>query len=87
MNEAKTQVEKAKHIKHILWIILACFVSVVAVTISGIFYTNHVQRDTNRQWCELLRPLDKAYSETPPATELGRDVANALHSLYIKFNC
>lgn len=31
--------------------------------------------------CTLIIAQDRAYTETPPATELGRDVARAWHDL------
>lgn len=77
---------------------LISFTSALFVSIGGVFYTGITQEknnevihqqqvDNNRQWCELLIPLDKAYSSTPPATELGRKVAESIHKLHNNFGC
>lgn len=78
--------------------LLISFVSALVVSVATIVYTgitqannneriNQVITDNNRQWCELLSPLDKAYSSGVPSTELGKVVANAIHRIHDKFEC
>lgn len=69
------------------WMLLMCLASALVVSIAGVVYTGHSNQENNRQWCELLTPLDRAYSSTPPATELGREVARAIHGLSLRFGC
>lgn len=84
--------------KRMAWSLLVSFLSAVAVSVAGVVYTGlsqsenneriHQQQvENNRQWCELLSTLDIAYSSTPPQSELGRKVANAIHQLSQSFDC
>jgi hypothetical protein len=79
-------------------LVIACFLSAFVASGTSIVYTGVSQANNNeelqnereatdRQWCELLAPLDKAYSTTLPATELGRSVARAIHNIADKFDC
>lgn len=74
-------------------LISAVLVSVIGVIVAGVSTSNNNERinqqqiNNNRQWCELLTPLDSAYSSTPPATELGKRVAEAIHRLHKNFGC
>ncbi|MDG4784366.1 hypothetical protein O7626_41130 [Micromonospora sp. WMMD1102] len=82
-----------------LWYaLLAVLLSVLAVSGATLAYTAHVQREAaaadraadreaDQRWCELLTVLDEAYGSTPPQTELGRRVADAVHQLRVGFNC
>lgn len=45
------------------------------------------EREADRRWCQLLNTLDEAYSAVPPATELGRRVALAIHTLRVDLDC
>lgn len=67
------------------------FASVIVMVTVSILYTGYSNRENNRQWCELLTPLDSAYTSTDPGTqpqtELGRRVARAIHRLHDNFNC
>lgn len=60
----------------------------------SVWYTNYSlgvadarERENDRRWCQLLDPLDKAYSSVPPASELGRLVAAAIHNLRVDYDC
>ena len=74
--------------------LLAICVSMVTLAGMGIAYTSYVdgqreqaEREADRRWCLLLSTLDRAYSSTPPATELGRQVAIAIHNLTTQLQC
>lgn len=72
--------------------------SILAVIVAGVSYTNYVQReadrrhdqivrDSERKWCEFIVVLDDAWSSSPPQSPLGRKVAVALHKQRVDFGC
>lgn len=67
-------------------LVCAVAVSVAGVVVAGVSTENTNDRN-NAQWCDLLTPLDRAYSSAVPATELGRRVASAIHRLTGEFGC
>ena len=74
----------------LLWSLLIAFVSVLAVTISGIVYTNYVARENNRQWCSVLIAIDQAYEQVrdnPNASAAGKHIAEEFHRLRLEFHC
>lgn len=66
---------------------MALVVPFVVLVIGGILYTNFVQQQADRQWCELIVTLDQAYQAEPPQTELGQRIAAAMHQLREEFDC
>lgn len=46
-----------------------------------------IESRVNDQWCDLLRPLDDAYMATPPTTDTGRNIAQAIHGLRVQLDC
>jgi hypothetical protein len=80
------------------YIVAAIAASMLAVSLAGITYTNHVQRQADRRhdqivrqseqkWCSFVVVLDDAWSSTPPQSPLGRQVAATLHKLRSDFGC
>lgn len=79
--------------------ICVAFFACLAVALSSLVYSSHVQRqaehraeiariDSDRRWCALLTDLDVAYRSAPgPTTELGRRVAAEIHRLRLAFEC
>lgn len=67
--------------------LIFAYISIIAVVVASILYTQSVDRQSNQKWCEVLVPLDDAYSTSPPTTELGQKVARAMHDLRINFGC
>lgn len=79
--------------------VVVAFFACLAIALSGVLYTNHVQHvadrrstaeraDSDRRWCALLTELDNAYKGPPaPTTELGRKVAAEIHQLRESFRC
>jgi hypothetical protein len=67
--------------------LLAVFISVLALSISGVLYTNHVARESERKWCGMMVGLDEAYKETPPNTATGRNIAREIRYLRESFDC
>jgi hypothetical protein len=43
--------------------------------------------EQDRRWCALLEPLNRAYSSAEPATDLGRQVADAVRQIARAFGC
>lgn len=70
-----------------LYGLVFAYLGIIAVVFAGIAYTNYVQRESNRKWCEIIRPLDEAYITTPPTTEVGKKIASSLHGLNHDFGC
>jgi hypothetical protein len=69
------------------WRLVALVLAFAALMFAGVLYTRHVQRESDRRWCDLLVTLDTAYRSQPPATELGRRVAAAMARLRADFGC
>lgn len=76
------------------YLLLAIVVSMLALAVAGVIYTNYsikrqnaTERENDRRWCALLSTLDGAYSSAPPQTETGRRVAAAIHDLRIELGC
>jgi hypothetical protein len=70
-----------------LWALIASYVVSAAMGITAILYAGHVDSESNKQWCDLLVPLDNAYQETPPTTPVGRNIADAMHRIRQNFEC
>ena len=80
------------------WTLVITGFAIFAVVISGVLYTRSIDQkraeserririENDKRWCALLKPLDKAYNATTPATELGKQVADAIHALVLSFSC
>lgn len=76
-----------------LRLLVTIFLSVIIVGASCIAFTVWSVSHNNRQWCELLTPLNSAYqsaersSSGPPLTPTGKRVAHAVEVLHENFNC
>ena len=95
MDDEKPTVVVEKPLSKPRWMVLASvFFSVVLLTVAGVLYTGYVdgqreaaEREADRRWCQLLEPLDDAYLAGTPSTEIGRQVAAAIHNLRVAFDC
>jgi hypothetical protein len=67
--------------------LIMTYVSCVVIAVGAVLYANYVDRNSNRQWCDLVVPLDQAYTSQVPTTELGRTVARAIHRIRDSFEC
>lgn len=89
------KVEASKPLSKPRWAVIATvFLSTLALAIAGFSWTGYVdnqreasEREADRRWCALLVTLDEAYSTVPPTSELGRRVANAIHTLRVELKC
>lgn len=57
------------------------------IVVSGLLYTNWRHEQADRRWCELMTILDEQYESSPPATEVGRRFAAAMHTLRGELDC
>lgn len=67
--------------------LIMTYVSCVVIAVGAVLYANYVDRTSNQQWCDLVIPLDQAYTSQTPATELGRRVARAISHIRDTFDC
>lgn len=74
-------------IKRSLIVVLACVVLAVVLGVANAAYVNHVHRQSEQRWCDLLGTYVTAYRDTPPSTELGREVAIKIEALWYEFGC
>lgn len=63
-------------------------VSFLLLTFGGVLYTNWVQRDSERKWCDLMVTLDNSYQPNySKLTGPGKAVADQIHRLRDEFRC
>lgn len=67
-------------------VVVAC-VSSLAMGVIAIQYAEYVDRKSNQQWCEVVVTLDNAYTQTPPQTEAGQNLARAMKRMRHDFGC
>lgn len=79
--------KKGRLNKRTVYPMIVAFVSVVIMVVTTIVYVGYVDSKSNRQWCIMINPLYEAYATTPPATELGRKIADAFIHLHDEFGC
>lgn len=62
-------------------------VLLVAVLVAGgcIVYTNYVQRESNRRWCDVMVTLDT--QTTPATTPAAVDFRRKIHKLRLSLGC
>lgn len=67
------------------WSLFIVLVTAVLIAVAGIMYTTHVQRQSDRRWCDLLATLDQPGE--PAATERGRQIQQELRQLRRDLGC
>lgn len=73
--------------KHLVRSLIMVFVSIIIVTVTGIFYTGYSIRKNNQKWCEFLITMDEAYESIPPTSDLGKKIFRSFHELKINYEC
>lgn len=73
--------------RSVLYALVVVFATVLAVAALSIWYANHVQRESNRNWCDLVTTLDAAYQANPPQSPIGRQLAADMHNLRVRLGC
>lgn len=66
------------------WRAVAFVVAFVALVLMGVTYTNIVQRESDRRWCDLLAILSDG---PPPTSERGKALAVQIARLQDEFGC
>ena len=69
------------------WSRLVFVVTVLALALSGIWYTNYVDRQSDKKWCELLTLIYTAQKDQPPSPDervnaYRRQIAQLRHDLH-----
>ncbi|MCG5460859.1 hypothetical protein MED01_004285 [Micromonospora sp. MED01] len=54
---------------------------------ASILYTNRSARESEQKWCGIVSTLDDVYSNSPPQTPVGQDMAEQLRQLRTDFGC
>lgn len=47
----------------------------------------HVNAESDRKWCSVVSTLDAAWSETPPTSAAGKNLARDIHELRDRLDC
>jgi hypothetical protein len=72
------------------WLI-ALVLSYVGVFIAGgvnLWYTNHVDRQSNQVWCSMINSLNERYSKLPPdANADAKQFATQIATIKRKYDC
>lgn len=66
---------------------IIAFVGVMIAMVFSIIYTNTVDTHTERKFCALLNQFAHVYEDTPPTTDLGRQVAAQYETLRQQLGC
>jgi len=69
------------------YFLVVIYLSMFALVVGTMLYTNYVAEENNRKWCHLLVTLDESYSSTPPVSALGRKIAADIHGLRADLKC
>lgn len=70
--------------RYLLLITGVCF---VVLSLSGVWYTNHVQQENNQKWCSLMDTMVSSYDTNPPTTPTGIDLAQKIRELRRNLGC
>jgi hypothetical protein len=67
--------------------LLIAFVSSLVMGVVAVQYANHVDRQSNQQWCEIVVTLDETYDKQPPQSESGKVIAREMKRMRHDFDC
>lgn len=56
--------------------VVMVYVCMFGMVVGSIFYTNHVQHQTEAKFCSVVNLVVDAYTSLPPSTDLGRELLN-----------
>lgn len=82
----------------LLYPLIVSFVTALAAALGAIMYAAHVARETeqrvleanresDRQWCDIVTTFDDTYRVTPPTTETGKRIAASFRQMRVSFGC
>jgi hypothetical protein len=67
------------------WSVLMVLAAAIAVGTACVVYTQHMQHQADRRWCDLLSTLDQP--QAPPTTDRGLVIQRKLHHLRGDLGC
>lgn len=69
----------------LVWLLAMSFLSPLAVATFAVVYANHIERESNRQWCGTLNAVDYPgqKAEPGPRGEVIRNIRELRH----KYGC
>lgn len=73
-----------------MYALILAYVTAILIGVGSVVYTGIAVGENNRKWCDLLIPLDDAYTGNPqqrPQTAIGKQVAASIHRLRTDFEC
>lgn len=73
--------------RSVLYSVVLSYICSIAITAGALVYMRHVDNESNSQWCSLVVTLDDTYTQNPPASEVGRKIAQSMHNLRSNFKC
>ena len=73
--------------RSVMYALVVVFLTVLAVMVLSIWYSNRVQQESNRNWCSLVTNLDDAYKQNPPSSPVGKKIAQDMHNLRQRLGC
>jgi len=74
----------------LVWLLAMSLISPMIVALGGVWYTGHVERQSDHQWCELLGAIDRppAPGITDPAVlKRNADFIVKIHRLRVNKGC
>lgn len=70
------------------WYTVAAMLASSIVTASvALVVALHVNAESDRKWCSVVVTLDDAWTQTPPTTPAGRNLARDFHELRRRLDC
>lgn len=79
--------ERKRVPRSILYALIASYIAALLTTGANLWYTNHVNTESNHKWCQLITLLNNAYEQSPPVNEIGKKIAAAMIKLRTDFDC
>jgi hypothetical protein len=67
------------------WALFMVLLAAFLVAAGGVGYTNYVQRENNRKWCDVMTTLDK--QTTPATTPQSVAFRRKIHKLTVGLGC
>lgn len=73
--------------KYGIYVLLVQLLS-IAVMVTFVFeYTQRQITENDRKFCAAIASVDDAYTENPPTTQAGKNIAERWHELRAEFQC
>lgn len=74
----------------LVYAVLALVLSTFTVSIAGVLYTNHTQRQSDHRWCALFRDLDRPVDpniKDPAQRARTQQTVGRIHKLRVDYGC